>query len=142
MGGPSMVRRLVFCTASDGGRQRYFLCWLVLVWLSPLRSDASSFTPWVESTCRVEASNFLFAKKKVTKEIAWERGVAGRYIGPSIHFASLVPLSAWPSRINRSAVFIARESGRSFAKSFTLCHRPRLIDHRRTVGGKHSLAPE
>src|SRR5450830_2161263 len=101
MGGPSMVRRLVFCTASDGGRQRYFLCWLVLVWLSPLRSDASSFTPWVESTCRVEASNFLFAKKKVTKEIAWERGVAGRYIGPSIHFASLVPLSAWPRRSHR-----------------------------------------
>src|SRR5450830_373853 len=57
-------------------------------------------------------------------------------------FVPLRYLSSWPRRINHPAVFIARESGRSFAKSFTLCHRPRLIEYRCTVGGEHSLAPE
>src|SRR5450830_481071 len=57
-------------------------------------------------------------------------------------FVSLRYLSSWPRRINHPAVLTARESGRSFTKSFTLCHRPRLIDHRRTVCWQYSLAPE
>ena len=51
-------------------------------------------------------------------------------VGTSLHFVSSRPHGGIDYRTRKAN---ARGLGRSFSKSFTLCHRPRLIDYRCTV---------
>ena len=54
-----------------------------------------------EPLARGAVTFFSGKKESNQRKLPRERGVAGRYNGPSIHFASLVPLSASPRRSGR-----------------------------------------
>ena len=86
---------------------------------------------------RAGRSLSFLAKKKVTKESCPGSGESHeRYSG--LRSASL---PSRPRRVidYRTRKAIARGSGRSFTKSFTLCHRPRLSEYRCTIFWKIQL---
>ncbi len=106
-------------------------------WLSPLRFFYFFYySVGVNRLCAGQSLSFL-AKKKVTKESCLGIGESHeRYSG--LRSASL---PSRPRRVidYRTRKAVARGLGHRRTKSFTLCHRPYSIKHRRTTWTKTHL---